>query len=63
MNQKRAPSSWARDTTARLFWRLQNQRRETTAVALIPSAARQHRQAPVRGCKNVKFLQEHTQSK
>lgn len=31
MNQRWAPSSWGWDTTAGLFWRLLNQRRETTA--------------------------------
>lgn len=35
MNQRRAPSSWGRDTTPGLFWRLQNQRRETFLQLLV----------------------------
>lgn len=57
MDQKRAPSSWGRDTTPGLFWRRQNQRRETTRTVHIPSAARLHRISSVQG-KLLKLLQK-----
>lgn len=62
MDQKRAPSSWGRDTTPGLFWRRQNQRRETTRTVHIPSAARLHRVSSVQG-KLLKLLQKNMESK